>query len=182
MEIGAHAQEQRQPKVESIATDITQKVSTAVMHVVKTTPRTRSVKHMNNDDVAEMSKEFGVKKCRAQLTEVLKGRITSLAADPATVIDECTMGFSAETKNRKTYSSIEFDKVVICLVHILYEQDGLPAVEQQPQVLRSKLRLMVDNMHRVDEASHAAIRDSLQNGGSDARKVLLPLRPVLHVT
>lgn len=128
----------RQPKMDSLATSITKNVSAAVIHIVKTTPPTRSVAQMTKAEVtAPVGAALGYRKIRELLTEVLSRRITAISKNGEGLCDFCTISFRASSKKRKNYANSEFDKALKSLVHKLYEQNGVKEEEQQPLILRN---------------------------------------------
>lgn len=170
------ARAERQPKMETLGNQMTKKVSEAVIHVIKTTPRMRAVDDMSKSELSvSVYAAVGSKKIRELLPEVLHRRITAIAADESSPDDVLNIGFPAASKKRKTYSNTEFDKVVKSLVHRLYEKNGLKPVEWRATVLRHKRRLVMKDMDNVHNLIMGIARQALHDGCSEARKQFFKL-------
>lgn len=105
-EVEAHAE--RQQKMETLGNKMIKKVSEAVIHVIKTTPRMRAVEDMSMGELSlAVYAAVGPKKVRELLPEVLNRGITAIAADAASPDDVHTIGFPSARKKQKTYSNIE---------------------------------------------------------------------------
>lgn len=173
-EVEAHAE--RQAKIETLGNKMTNKVSEAVIRVIKTTPRMRAVDDMSKGELSlAVYAAVGPKKIRELLPDVLNRRINAIAADATSPDDFLNIGFPAASKKRKTYSNDEFDKVEKSLVHRLYEKNGLTPVEERTTVLRRKKRLVVKDMDAVDNIILMIARQALHDGRSEARKQFFKL-------
>lgn len=184
-----NAYSERQPHADTVADGITQKVTTAVLQVIKTTPQTRSADQMGREELtATVTKAVGgFKRFRTLLPGVLNRRITALAEDArkngrAAAEDVLTISFPAASKKNKTYSNTEFDKMIKSLLHALYDQNRLKPVNERPAVLRRKTQLDVNAIDAVDAALLALGRSALHDGRSEARKLFFKLFAYFFMT
>lgn len=173
-EVEAHAE--RQAMIETLGNKMTNNVREAVIRVITTTPRMREVDDMSKGELSlAVYAAVGPKKIRELLPEALNRRINAIAADATSPDDVLNIGFSAASKQRKTTSNDEFDKFVKCVVHLLYEKNGLTPVDKRTTVLRRKKRLVVKDMDAVDNIILGIARQALHDGRSEVREQFFKL-------
>lgn len=151
----------------------------AVERVIKTTPQMRSADRMSKEELGDVAKRAagGLKRLRELFPDVLSKRILSLVATTADeeLLDVLTAAFPCSSKKAKSFSNIEFEKMVRAVVHQLYVQNKLMPKEQRPRLLQHKTFLNVRSFDALDEALLGATRLSIQDGRSDARKTFYRL-------
>ena len=173
-ELNAFAQ--RQPSAAVVKADLVKSVTSAVVHVLRTTPQVRSPDQMNKEELHDaLNKALETKLLRDQHPKVLNRRTIAVGADPLTKKDVLTISFPAASKTRATYSNEQFSKIVKVIVHEVYERNALIQVEKRPTVFRNKTRLLVRHMDRIDRAADAVTRNALHDGRSETRKLFWKL-------
>lgn len=174
-ELAAHAE--RQPKPDTIAATISKTVTAAVVHVVKTTPQARNVYEMGRDELEAAAKKSvsGFKKFREHLPQVLSRRMSSIAADVNAPDDVLTIFFPAAAKKNKTYSNVEFEKIIMSLLNTIYKLNWIKPKEERPYILQLKQQLDVNALDVLDQALLSLGRTALHEGRSEARKLFFKL-------
>lgn len=163
---------ERQSKLEDTAAAVSKIVSAAVLHVVKTTPPARSIYDMGRDelDAAARKSVSRFKKFREDLCEVLIRRLVAIVGDAAAPDDVLTIFFPPAARKNETYSSSEFDKIIMSLLNKLYKLNALKTKHERPFILQAKVQLDLTSLDVLDVALPAVGRTVLHQGRSEARK------------
>lgn len=91
------------------------------------------------------------------------------------LLDVLTSALPCSSKKVRSFSNIEFEKMVRAVVHQLYVQNKLVPKEHRPRLLQHKTFLNVRNFDALDEALLGALRLSIHDMRSDARKTFYRL-------